>query len=458
MRRLRRATREASRDQRLGRNVMRATESSLAHRRTVVEERPDWEALRARATALRAHVLTHLDAYLEQFRRAAEARGAVVHVAEDATAARRIVTDLARDVGARHVLKSKSMTTEEIDLNRALEDAAITPLETDLGEYIVQLAGEPPSHITAPALHRSAEQIAELFAEHDVLRASVPEDRAELATWLSLQARDHLRPLLLDADMGISGANFLIAESGTVVLVENEGNIRYTTTSPRVQVALVGIEKLLPTLSDLATCLPLLTRSATGQRATTYTTLISGPLRDALHIVLLDGGRTRMLRRDDDRELLQCIRCGACMNVCPVYRTVGGHAYGSPYPGPIGAALTPALRGTDDDADLPWASSLCGACTAICPVGIDLHGQLLRARARQVEGGKRSRAEALLFALWRWAMGGRRRYTIATRLARVLQGVTRRAGPLGAWCVDREAPRFAASSFRARWRQREASR
>ena len=458
MRRLREATRDASRDTRLGRNVLRATDTSLAKRSAAIADRPDWSDLRTRATALRAHVVSELDVYLERFVAAARARGAEVHLAEDAKAACRIVAQIAASAGARRVLKAKSMTSEEIHLNEALETAGLEPLETDLGEYIVQLAGEPPSHITAPALHRSAEQIQELFGGHGVLHGEAPTEREELATWLSLQARDHLRPLLLDADLGVTGANFLAADTGTIVLVENEGNIRYTTTTPSVQIAVAGIEKLIPRIEDLATLLPLLPRSATGQGATSYVSLISGPIRDALHIVLVDNGRSAMLAHPDDRELLQCIRCGACMNVCPVYRTVGGHAYGSPYPGPIGAALTPVLRGSDDDLDLPWVSSLCGACSDICPVGIDLHGNLLRARERQVTAGRRGRMETIAFGLWRWAMGGRRRYALAMRLARLVQGPARRVGPLRAWSEERTPPELASSSFRQRWRRRGSTR
>ena len=458
MKRLREATRAASADTALGRNVVRATDTSLVKRAKAIADRPDWPRLRARATAVKAHVLSNLDVHLARYIEAAEARGATVHVAEDAAKARRIVEGIARAAGAKTVLKAKSMTSEEIELNPALEAAGAVPLETDLGEYIVQLAGEMPSHITAPALHKSAEQIRDLFREHDVLDGEPPADGAELATWLSLQARERLRPALLDADLGISGANFLVADTGSVVLIENEGNIRYTTTTPKIQIAIAGIEKLIPSLADLATFLPLLPRSATGQGATSYVSMISGPIGEALHIVLLDGGRTELLGRDEDREILQCIRCGACMNVCPVYRTVGGHAYGSPYPGPIGSVLTPALRGSDDDADLPWASSLCGACTEVCPVGIDLHGQLLRARERQVESGRRGAAEGAAFRLWRWAMGGRRRYALATRVARLFQKPARAVGLTRAWSEGRSVPTLASSSFREQWRRRESAR
>lgn len=441
--------RDAVADPVLTRNVIRATDTSTAHRRAAVAERPDWDALRARAAALRAHVLTHLDRYVQSFAENARARGATVHAALDAAEARRIVLDLARSRACKRILKSKSMTTEEIELNPALEAAGFRPLETDLGEYIVQLADEPPSHITAPALHRSAEQIRDLFEREGVLagRGVPPDDHDALAVWLSLKAREHLRPHLLEADLGITGANFLVAETGTVVLVENEGNIRFTTTSPPLQIAVVGIEKVIPRLEDLSTLLPLLTRSATGQRATTYTSLISGPLEE-LHVILLDAGRSALLRDDADREILGCIRCGACLNVCPVYRTVGGHAYGSAYPGPIGALVTPLLRGTAEDRRLPFLSSLCAACTEVCPVGIDLHGHLLGQRARTKNRGL---GEHAAFGVWRWVMASPRRYRLASRIARTLQGPIRRVGLLAPWTRHREAPRIAPLSFRELW-------
>jgi L-lactate dehydrogenase complex protein LldF len=448
------ATRRAAGDAALGRNVLRATDTSLAHRAEVVAERPDWERLRERAAAVKDHVLQTLPEQLDRFREAAKARGVVVHEAKDAAAARALVLALVREAGGDRILKSKSMTTEEIELNPALEAVGYAPLETDLGEYIVQLAGEAPSHITAPALHRNAEEIRDLFREKGVLEGAgaVPEDRAELATWLSLRAREHLRDRLLDADIGITGANFLIARTGTVVLVENEGNIRYTTLSPRVQICVAGMEKILPRLEDLATFLPLLTRSATGQRATTYTSLITGPVGDALHVVLLDGGRSGMLASEEDREILRCIRCGACMNVCPVYRTIGGHPYGAPYPGPIGAVLMPGLRGGERDRELAFASTLCGACGDVCPVKIDLPGHLLKLRDRAVRRDAR-KGERRLWRGWAWAMARPGRYRLAARVARSLQGPLARLGLLASWTRHREAPRMGAAPFRKRWKR-----
>ncbi|MFV1958706.1 MAG: lactate utilization protein B [Planctomycetota bacterium] len=451
-----RAAKRALEDPVLGRNVVRATDLSTIHRKAAVAERPDWEALRQRAEAVRAHALGSLDRHLAGFVEEARRRGAVVHSAADADEACRIVLDLVEGAEGTRILKSKSMTSEEVGLNARLEARGLEPLETDLGEYIVQLAGEPPSHITAPALHRSTEQIHDLFRKHGVLEGAgaPPEDRVELAAWLSLRAREHLRQRLLDADVGITGANFLVAETGTIVLVENEGNIRFTTTSPRIQIALAGIDKVVPRLEDLATLLPLLTRSATGQRATSYVQMISGPVGEALHVVLLDGGRSRLLADPDDREILHCIRCGACMNVCPVYRTVGGHAYGSPYPGPIGALLTPLLRDGPGDDELPFASTLCGACTEACPARIDLDAHLLRHRGRFVGEGRRGAVEAGAFGLWRFLMAGPRRYAFAGRLARILQVPAKWLGLLHAWTRTRAEPRVARRSFLRSWRRR----
>ncbi len=449
------ASRRAASDAVLGRNVLRATNASLAHRATAVAERPDWDQLRDRAARLKDHALTNLDVLLDRFVTEATRRGAIVHLETDAEAARRRIVGIVRDAGGRHVLKSKSMTTEEIDLNPALEAAGAVPLETDLGEFIVQLAGEPPSHITAPALHRSAEEILDLFRKHGVLEGAgePPAERKDLPTWLSLAARAHLRARLLAADVGVTGANALVADTGTVVLLENEGNIRYTLLSPRVQIAVAGIEKLVPRLEDLATILPLLTRSATGQRMTTYVSMLSGPVSGALHVVLIDNGRTRMLGNDAEREILRCIRCGACMNVCPVYRTIGGHAYGAPYPGPIGAVLVPTLRGRDDDQDLPWASSLCGACADVCPVKIDLPAHLVRLRARAVARGRAGGLESAGWRVWRYLVGDPRRLEALARLARPFQGLLSRGGPLGVWRRGRAVPRLARRSFFARWRR-----
>ncbi len=347
---------------------------------------PHWEALRRAAQAIKAHALDYLDSYLEQFAARAEAAGAVVHFAATGAAANRIVLELCRAERASLVAKSKSMTTEECGLNEFLEAGGLEVVDTDLGERIVQLFREAPSHIVAPAIHRSRGEIAALFA-----RCFGPgqEVRADSFGALVEAARRAMRPQFLAAEVGITGANFAVAETGGIVVVENEGNSLLTTSVPSLHIAVVGIEKIVPRLADLGVFLALLARSATGQRITSYTTHYAGPQRreDAergirerrLHIVLLDNGRSRVLGERHHRRALACIRCGACLNVCPVYRRSLGHAYGWVYPGPIGSVLAPAMRGAAGSA-LAQASTLCGACTEACPVGIDLHEQLIARR------------------------------------------------------------------------------
>src|SRR5829696_5368870 len=342
---------------------------------------PNWEDLRSQARAIKDEVLLHLDRYLEEFVSNAEARGAQVHWARDAAEANAIICGLAAEREARIVVKSKSMTTEETHLNDALEAAGMKVVETDLGEYIIQLAHEPPSHIIAPAIHKTRQQIGELFTSK--LGMPPTDDIGQMTS----TARATLRDCFAAADVGISGVNFAVAETGTIVIVENEGNIRLTTSLPRMHIALMGIEKLVPRFADLDVFLKLLPRSGTGQRLTTYQSFITGVKRqatdegpDELHILLLDNGRSRMLAHPVTRQSLACIRCGACLNVCPVYQQVGGHAYGSVYPGPIGAVITPQLMGIEKASQLPYASSLCGACREVCPVKIDIPRLLLHLR------------------------------------------------------------------------------
>src|SRR5215204_5233051 len=348
---------------------------------------PNWEELRSQARAIKDEVLLHLDQYLEEFARNAESRGAKIHWARDAAEANSIICGLATGRAARIVVKSKSMTTEETHLNDALEAAGMQVVETDLGEYIIQLAGEPPSHIIAPAIHKTRAQVAELFTSE--LGMQPTDDVAQLTS----TARATLRDRFAAADVGISGVNFAIAETGTIVIIENEGNIRLTTSVPRMHIAVMGIEKVVPRFSELDVFLKLLPRSGTGQRLTTYQSFITGTKRhttdegpEELHIVLLDNGRSRMLAHPVTRQSLACIRCGACLNACPVYQQVGGHAYGSVYPGPIGAVITPQLIGLSKAKQLPYASSLCGACREVCPVKIDIPELLLHLRAEITEG------------------------------------------------------------------------
>src|SRR5215216_7017264 len=374
------------------RGALKNATSLFGERRKVAAASlPNWEELRSQARAIKDEVLSHLDKYLEEFVRMAESRGAKIHWARDAAEANAIICKLAAEGKARIIVKSKSMTTEEMHLNTALEAAGVQVVETDLGEYIIQLADEPPSHIIAPAIHKTRGQVAELFTSE--LGMPPTDDIAQLTS----TARATLRDRFAAADLGISGVNFAIAETGTNVIIENEGNIRLTTSLPRLHIAMMGIEKVIPRFADLDIFLKLLPRSGTGQRLTTYQSFITGTKRHAidegpeeLHIVLLDNGRSRMLARPVTRQSLACIRCGACLNACPVYQQVGGHAYGSVYPGPIGAVITPQLIGLGKAAQLPYASSLCGACREVCPVKIDIPELLLHLRAEITEGAARS--------------------------------------------------------------------
>jgi len=346
---------------------------------------PDWEELRERARQIKEHTITHLDFYLEQLVAKVSALGGKVYWAETGDDVCRYIVELARDRGVKSVVKSKSMTTEEIGLNPALSAAGVEPVETDLGEYIVQLRRETPSHIITPAIHLAREDIGRLFAEKLGIEYTPEPER------LTAAARERLRSIFLSATMGVTGVNFAIAETGTLVLVENEGNGRFSSTLPDTLVAIMGIEKVIPKLADLSHFLEVLARTATGQKLTCYTNFINGPRRTddldgprEVHVVMLDNGRSRMLADPVLREALYCLRCGACLNVCPVYRRIGGHAYGFPYSGPIGSIISPNLFGSAA-AQLPFASTLCGACREICPVKIDIPRILLHLRWK--EGG-----------------------------------------------------------------------
>jgi len=421
-------------------------------RREAAASLSNWEDLRTQARAIKDEVLLHLDRYLETFVANAENRGAKVHWARDADEANAIICRLTLERGARNVVKSKSMTTEEIHLNTALERAGMQVVETDLGEYIIQLADETPSHIIAPAIHKSKRQIAELFTTE--LGIPPTDDVAQLTS----TARSTLRERFAVADAGISGVNFGIAETGTIVIVENEGNIRLTTSLPRTHIAVMGIEKLLPRFADLDVFLKLLPRSGTGQALSTYQSFITGTKRNAsdegpeeLHIILLDNGRSRMLAHPVTRQSLACIRCGACLNACPVYQQVGGHAYGSVYSGPIGAVITPQLMGIEKAAQLPFASSLCGACREVCPVKIDIPRLLLHLRSEISQTTKRSRRERLAFKLWAVIMTRPWLYEKSASVARRFQRFF--APALKAWTSGRDLRPIEPRSFRERWRQ-----
>jgi L-lactate dehydrogenase complex protein LldF len=463
---------EALSDEPLRAALRNATGLFGERRRAAVAEVPDWEALRERARAIKEETLARLDVYLEEFAANAERAGARVHWARDAAEACEAVARVARERGARRIVKSKSMATEEIHLNRALEAGGLEVVETDLGEWIIQLARETPSHIIVPAIHKSKRQIAELFA--DKLGVPPTDDVAELTA----VARRELRARFAAADLGVSGVNFGVAQTGTILVLENEGNARLATSLPRTHVAVMGIEKVVPRFADLEVFLRLLPRSGTGQRLTTYQSLLTGPKRrpgdegpEELHIVLFDNGRSRMLAHPTTRQSLACIRCGACLNACPVYQQIGGHAYGSVYPGPIGAVITPQLVGLDRAAQLPFASSLCGACREVCPVKIDIPELLLHLRSEVVSppaAAKRGAAERLAFRLWAAVVARPWAYELAGRVARRLQPLATRGGragrlaaalapPLGAWTAARDLRPLAARSFREQWRD-EAKR
>jgi L-lactate dehydrogenase complex protein LldF len=460
---LRQVTREKVADRSLGDKVHRATLRTVEKRAHLVAEIPDWEALRTKARELRLEALDRREKLLDRFTRRLTERGATVTVVRSAEEAAALATKLAVQAGGA-AIKSKSMATEEIGLNGALERAGVAVTETDLGEWIVQQAGQAPSHLTAPAIHLSVEDVARIFHE----RAGVPladwvakgetrdqATREALARDLSLTARRLLREKFLGARVGITGANLLVAESGTIVLLENEGNIRLTTCLPRRHIVVAGIEKLIAHDEDLAVLLRLLPVSATAQRQSCYVSLLADKHPD-LHVVLLDRGRSELAQDEEQRDLLTCLRCGACMNICPVYRCVGGHAYGGAYGGPIGALLLPHFCGLEEFQELPFASTLCGACAEACPVGIPLPERLLQLRARLVERGiSRELGWTLGRATSAMRDGKRMERAISLyRLGRPLLGmlpVARR------WSKDRELPHAAAETFRAWWENRAPS-
>ncbi len=439
--------------------------TAFADRRTVAfAELADGEALRDRARAIKEQTIAKLDHYLIELEASVKRLGGTVHWAQDAEEARSIILNLARTHQVTRVVKSKSMVTEEIELNEALAEAGIEAIETDLGEYIVQLADERPSHILAPAIHKSKSDVGELFAEK--LGATGLVEAEEM----TLVARQQLREKFCTAQMGITGANFAVAETGTLVLVENEGNIRLSTSLPRLHVALVGIEKVIPSFDDLAIFLKILARTATGQKMSSYVSFITGARRagesdgaEEFHLVLLDNGRTQLLADAEKREALYCLRCGACLNVCPVYQKIGGHAYGAVYSGPIGSIITPPMIGLERAKDLPFASTLCGACREVCPVRINIPHVLLRLRNEWAAGAAKPRrpslAERVAIKLWAFTMRHPRCYRVLFRLATFFQGPMLKEGkfdslPMGfsGWTENRDFPPLARKSFHTLWR------
>ena len=425
----------------------------------------DWEALSDRARAIKSHTIDNLDHYLELVERNVTEAGGHVFFAADAPEAVKYVVDLAKERGVEVAIKSKSMVSEEMGLNRRLAEDGVEPVETDLGEYIVQLAGETPYHIIAPAIHKSRQEVSELFSE----KLNAPR-YSEIAD-LTREARQQLRGKFMAADMGITGANFVVAETGTLILVTNEGNGRMCTSMPRIHVAITGMEKIVPSIEDMGVFLRLLIRSATGQRISSYVTAVTGPRRaddedgpEEFHLVIVDNGRSRLLGDPELREALYCLRCGACLNACPVYRKVGGHAYGWVYSGPIGAVVSPVLTGLSEAKDLPYASSLCGACREACPVKINIPRMLLYLRKELAEGKtypeerRASLTEALAMKAWRFIAASAFTLRLANRIAVLAQWplvrgdrLTTLPPPLARWTRYRTLPAVASRPFRSRW-------
>lgn len=478
------------------------TKFTSARSDAVVNSGGNWERLRDRAREIKEHTINYLDHYLKEFAANVERRGGQIFWAHDAAEANEYIIRLARERGLKLAVKSKSMMTEEINLNEALAEAGVEAVETDLGEYIVQLAGERPSHINAPAIHKTRGDVADLFA------SKLDYERSEEVEKMTALARKILRAQFARAELGVSGVNFAVAETGTLVLVENEGNIRLTTSLPRTHVAVMGIEKVIPQLEDLGVFLQLLARSASGQKMTSYVSYLTGVKGsgteegpDELHVIILDNGRTEILADPHMRPSLLCIRCGACLNTCPVYRKIGGHAYGSTYPGPIGSVLTPQFDGLQSAADLPFASTLCGACREVCPVKIDIPDMLLHLRHAIKEDESKGRnahrrgfhdaagaeiapaqeaiqkrhvrpvvtrtavrraqslSEKALFKIWASLMKHATLYRAATRVVRLMQRLTGGAQgassflPLALRNLYEAFPSLAERSFRQQWRE-----
>jgi L-lactate dehydrogenase complex protein LldF len=460
--------RAALADTQLQRAVRDAGGGFVERRQEAAARLAEFDLLRDTARAIKDHTLAHLDLYLETYEQRVTAHGGHVHYAVNADEARAIILGICRKANARTVTKGKSMVSEEIGLNAFLEANAITPVETDLGEYIIQIRGEAPSHIIAPAIHVTKEQVQADFRR---VHTHLPADRnLEESTTMLAEARGVLREKFLAADVGITGANFLVAESGTSIIVTNEGNGDLTQTLPPVHIVLATIEKLVPTLEDVAQLLRVLARSATGQEMSVYTTLSTGPRRPGdpdgpreYHVVVLDNGRSAMLG-SAFQDMLRCIRCGACMNHCPVYNAVGGHAYGFVYPGPMGSVLTPAIVGIENAKHLPNASTLCGRCEEVCPVRIPLPRMLRAWREREFERHLSPATVRSGLALWAYFARRPRLYGFATALAaRMLAGFGRRKGrfrwlPLASsWTGHRDFPAPQGPTFQAQWKARSKS-
>lgn len=450
----------------LRRNLGKATQTIRGKRAAVVNEMPDWEELRAAGSAIKQRVMRHLDRYLLELEASVQRAGGHVHWARDAAEANRIIAEITKSHGVQEVVKVKSLTTDEIKLNAALEREGIQAIETDLAELIIQLAGESSSHILVPAIHKNRSEIREIFLKKlDV--TELTDNPADLAG----AARRHLRRKFLSAKVAVSGVNFGVAETGTVCVVESEGNGRMCVTLPQVLISVMGIEKIVPTWQDLEVFMQLLPRSSTGERMNPYnsfwTGVTPGDGPQEFHLVLLDNGRTNVLADEIGRQALHCIRCSACLNICPVYERTGGHAYNSVYPGPIGAILTPQLRGIENAATLPYASSLCGACYDVCPVKINIPEVLLHLRGKAVSykqsKGIRGKLdpENLVMKIMLRVFSDPHRFEQSQRLARLGQGpllhngmIEHLPGPLGGWTAMRDIRPVPKQTFREWWRSR----
>jgi L-lactate dehydrogenase complex protein LldF len=451
------AVRQALVDEPLQAALVRLTDTLMAGNRRGFAALVDSDKLRDHAKRIKEHTLAHLDKYLEQLEASVHRVGGQVHWAADAEEARQLIVAIARENKCTRAVKAKSMTAEEIHLNPALEKAGIEVTETDFGEFIIQLAGERPSHLVAPAVHHTRESVGRILSRY--MRKSLPDDAQSLA----LTGRKILREKFARADLGITGANFAVAETGTIVLVTNEGNGRLTTTCPRVHIAIMGMEKVLPRWIDLPVFLKLLARAATGQTLSVYTTLITGPRKteeldgpEQFHLVVLDNGRSKLLGTPF-RESLQCIRCGACLNACPVYRRIGGHAYGNVYSGPIGSILTPLYDSVRENPHLPHASSLCGACLSACPLKINIPHMLIGLRELQHHAIP-NRWERLAYRLWMHVLRRPGIYRMVQAVSRLLLRPLARKGwlnqlpgPGAAWTSVREFPAPARTTFRQLW-------
>ncbi len=443
-------------DKNLQRAVLKATNSSKNSREEIINEIPYWEELREKTNNIKSEVINNLDIYLKTFEENCKKNGIIVHWAKDDISARNIILKIASDNNVKKIVKSKSLTTEEIHLNDALIENGIETLETDLGEYIVQLNEEVPSHLIIPALHLSKEDVGDLFS--DKLGTEYTSSPKELL----LVARKNIREKFLAADMGISGSNFAIAESGSFIIVENEANAHLTITMPRIHVALIGIEKLIPNLEALPYFLKLLAPSATGQKSSTYVNFIGGPSRkkygegpEEVHIVLIDNGRSKVLQNEQLRETLQCIRCGACLNSCPVYQHIGGHAYGWVYMGPIGATLAPQFLGTHEAKHSPYLCTLCGECYKVCPIKINLPEHLLTLRNQIVKDGETAMVESIGMKVFSYVASRPKLYDILTTFPVVVQNVLYKGESfsLPGYGKERSLPPFDKQGFKKRFEE-----